>query len=83
MINRHYEARLAGGERCSSFLTTNLDRLVQDVSFKMTQEGSANPTADRVMIRADRDVPYRTFMDVLNTLQGGGFTKIGLISEDL
>jgi biopolymer transport protein ExbD len=73
----------SGGHLFLASQPTALDRLVADVSYKMTQEGSTNPTADRVMIRADRDVPYRTFMDVLNTLQGGGFTKIGLISEDL
>jgi biopolymer transport protein ExbD len=28
-------------------------------------------------------VPYKDFMDVLNTLQTGGYLKIGLIAEDL
>ena len=35
------------------------------------------------MIRANTYVPYRDFMAVLNTLQSGGYLKIGLISEDL
>jgi biopolymer transport protein ExbD len=62
---------------------TSLDRLVADVSYRLTQNGAAVATEERVMIRADRDVPYREFMDVLNTLQDGGFVKVGLIAEDL
>jgi biopolymer transport protein ExbD len=73
----------SGGHLFLASQPTNMDRLVQDVTFKLSQDGAAVPTNERVMIRADRDVPYRTFMDVLNTLQGGGFIKIGLISEDL
>ena len=73
----------SGGHLFLASQPTDMGRLVQDVSYKFTQQGSTNPTNERVMIRADRDVPYRTFMDVLNTLQGGGYTKIGLISEDL
>ncbi len=38
---------------------------------------------DVIMIRADADVQYERFMAVLNELQGNGFQKIGLISEDL
>jgi biopolymer transport protein ExbD len=42
-----------------------------------------NPTNERVFIRADRHVRYRTFMDVVNQLQLDGYYKIGLIAEDL
>lgn len=59
---------------------TSMERLIADVTAKLN---SPNPTNERVMIRADRDVPYREFMDVLNELQSNGFVKIGLISEDL
>ena len=45
--------------------------------------GVANPTNERVFIRADRHVRYRVFMDVLNQLQLDGYYKIGLISEEV
>jgi biopolymer transport protein ExbD len=44
---------------------------------------SPNPTEERLMIRANRSVKYADFMGVLNTLQGGGYFKVGLISEAL
>jgi len=60
--------------------------LVADLEKAMAEsnpESAKNFTNERVMIRADRDVRYAEFMDVLNTLQGAGFIKIGLIAEDL
>ena len=42
-----------------------------------------NPTGERVFIRADQDVKYRQFMDVINQLQTDGYFKIGLISEEV
>jgi biopolymer transport protein ExbD len=42
-----------------------------------------NPTNERVFIRADKDVHYRQFMDVINQLQTDGYFKIGLISEEV
>ena len=45
--------------------------------------GVANPTNERVFIRADKDVKYRQFMDVINQLQTDGYFKIGLISEEV
>ena len=38
---------------------------------------------DPIMVRADADVSYGKFMGLLNQLQGDGFMKVGLISEDL
>lgn len=72
-----------GGNLFLASTPTSKDNLVNDVSRKLTENGSTNVLDERVMLRADRDVPYREFMDVLNTLQGGGFTKVGLIAEDL
>ena len=43
----------------------------------------ADPTNERVFIRADKDVKYRQFMDVINQLQTDGYFKIGLISEEV
>ncbi len=42
-----------------------------------------NPTNERIFIRADKDVKYRQFMDVINQLQTDGYFKIGLISEQV
>ena len=33
--------------------------------------------------RADKDVVYEDFMHVINQLQGEGFFKVGLISEEV
>ena len=41
------------------------------------------PTEETVMVRADADVRYEQFMNVLNALQDAGYYKLGLISEDL
>lgn len=65
---------------------TTIATLVADLERAMAASNpatAANPTAERVMIRADREVRYSEFMDVLNTLQSAGFIKIGLIAEDL
>jgi biopolymer transport protein ExbD len=45
--------------------------------------GGPNPTQEHVAIKADRNVRYQDFMTVLNTLQYGGFLKIGLVTENL
>lgn len=37
----------------------------------------------RVMIRADEDVSYERFMPVLKQLQAHGWTKIGLVNEEI
>ena len=42
----------------------------------------AEPQKETVMIRADRDVKYSKFMDVVNQLQTDGFYKVGLIAEE-
>jgi biopolymer transport protein ExbD len=59
---------------------TSLPRLTADLSAKLE---SADPKNEVILIRADKDVVYEEFMTVLNQLQGEGFFKVGLISEDL
>jgi biopolymer transport protein ExbD len=44
---------------------------------------SSTPYEERVLIRGDKDIQYADFVSVLNTLQQNGFTKVGLINEDL
>ena len=38
---------------------------------------------ERVMIRADAEVPYNDFMTVMNDLQSHGWLQVGLINEDI
>ena len=61
---------------------TSIDTLVYDITAALSVD-STNPRDEQVMIRANRFVPYKDFMIVLNTLQEGGYLKIGLIAEDL
>jgi TonB system transport protein ExbD (group 1) len=41
--------------------------------------GGAN---ERVFIRADQDVEYGKFLEVMNTLQDNGFYSVALVGED-
>ena len=61
---------------------TSIDTLVYDITAALSVD-SPTPREEQVMIRANRYVPYKDFMTVLNTLQEGGYLKIGLIAEDL
>lgn len=58
---------------------TDLDRLAADLQSKLHVADARNET---ILVRADRDVPYDRFMDVVNQLETDGFYKIGLIVED-
>ena len=42
----------------------------------------ADAHTETILIRADRDVRYNQFMEVVNQLQSDGFYKVGLIVED-
>jgi len=59
---------------------TSMETLIPDSTQAL---GGSNPRNEQVMIRSNRYVPYKDFMTVLNTLQEGGYLKIGLIAEDL
>jgi len=64
-------------------IESSLDALPADLgdAIRMSNPGITKPTAERVMIRADRGVAYRDFMGVLNVLRSAGYAKVGLISE--
>ncbi len=64
----------------SSLKPSSMAGLASDLPASL---GVANPTNERIFIRADRHVRYRQFMDVINQLQLDGYYKIGLISENL
>ena len=38
---------------------------------------------ERVFVRAQPDVTYDQFMEVMNTLQESGYFKVGLLNEDI
>lgn len=64
----------------SAIKPSSLQALASDLPASL---GVANPTEERIFIRADRHVRYRSFMDVINQLQRDGYYKIGLIAENL
>jgi biopolymer transport protein ExbD len=61
---------------------TTIETLIGDVTRELTLADEMGPDA-RVYIRADRTVKYGQFMDVMNTLQDGGFYQVALINEEL
>lgn len=59
---------------------TTLETLPRDLSARFA---GVPKDEQRVMIRAAADISYDRFMAVLNSLQGHGWTKVGLINEDI
>ena len=47
--------------------------------------GGGNPGCkeERVFVRAQPEVKYNAFMEVMNDLQSNGFYKVGLLNEDI
>jgi len=58
---------------------TSPARLAADLN---TRFGITRPTEERVFVRADEEVRYVQFMEVLNALQDGGYYQVALIGED-
>ena len=69
-----------GGVLSISGRPTNLATLGGDLSRKLAV---ANPQNESILIRADMDVRYAEFMQVVNQLQTDGFYKVALISEEV
>jgi len=46
------------------------------------QIGTRDPSKERIFIRADKEVRYGTFMQVLNALQDNYFYSVALIGQD-
>ncbi|QBX38156.1 biopolymer transporter ExbD [Brevundimonas sp. S30B] len=59
---------------------TSLGALAADVCAAL---GSGNCRDERVFVRAQAEVQYNQFMEVMNTLQENGFFKVGLLNEDI
>jgi biopolymer transport protein ExbD len=63
---------------------TSLENIPADIPAAMQKKGiMSNFQEERVFIRADPDVMYEQFMNVLNVLQANGYYKVGLINEEI
>ena len=47
------------------------------------QVGRRDPSKERIFIRADQEVRYGDFMEVMNALQDNGFYSVALIGQDM
>jgi|SRR6185312_9387393 len=54
-----------------------------DYDLLKAYSDKANPKNESVLIKADRLVKYKDFMQVVNQLQTDGFYKVALINENL
>lgn len=59
---------------------TSIDNLPTDVC---TALGGGACREERVFIRAQPEVKYSQFMEVMNNLQENGFFQVGLLNEDI
>jgi biopolymer transport protein ExbD len=59
---------------------TTLEELIPTLSAALAVP---NPREERVFVRAQPDVMYERFMEVMNALQENGFYKVGLLNEDI
>jgi biopolymer transport protein ExbD len=63
---------------------TRLETLGQDLGARFAADGQTGPRRDqKVMIRAQADVPYETFMAVLDRVHAQGWTRVGVINEEI
>ena len=61
---------------------TSIETLAADAC---TSLGGGFPACkeERIFVRAQPEVKYNQFMEVMNTLQENGFFKVGLLNEDI
>jgi biopolymer transport protein ExbD len=61
-----------------------LNQLAAEVRLALlAQNPGANVYEERVLIRGYKDIPYEDFMEVMNELQLQGYSKVGLVNEDI
>ena len=70
-----------GGDLYIADAKTSLATLAADVCA--AQAVATDCREERVFIRAQADVKYNQFMEVMNTLQENGMFKVGLLNEDI
>ena len=59
---------------------TSMQTLAADVCAALGGGACQN---ERVFVRSEAEVPYRSFMAVMNDLHAHGFEKVGLLNEDI
>ena len=65
-------------------IPTTLESLTADLAGRGLRPSTGDPdNDDRVFVRAQADILYDQFMEVLNNLQDNGYYTIGLINEDI
>ena len=69
-----------GGDLFIADQQTSLATLPADVCAAL---GGGACQEERVFVRAQAEVRYEQFMEVMNTLQENGFLKVGLLNEDI
>jgi len=62
---------------------TTLETLSADVCATVGNPTGKGCTEERVFVRAQPEVKYNQFMEVMNDLQKNGFFKVGLLNEDI
>ncbi|GAA0619886.1 biopolymer transporter ExbD [Brevundimonas kwangchunensis] len=62
---------------------TSLPRLAADVCAALGDPTGKGCREERVFVRAQAEVKYNQFMEVMNDLQENGFFKVGLLNEDI
>jgi biopolymer transport protein ExbD len=74
-----------GGDLYIVDTKTSIETLANDVRQAVTSNDPSitDPRQEIIFIRADSEVQYERFMDVLNELEKKGFFKVGLINEDI
>ena len=70
-----------GGDLYIAEKKTSIATLAADVCSALG--GGATCQEERVFVRAQAEVQYNQFMEVMNTLQENGFFKVGLLNEDI
>ncbi len=62
---------------------TTIETLPADVCASVGNPTGKGCQQERVFIRAQPEVKYNQFMEVMNDLQKNGFFKVGLLNEDI
>ena len=62
---------------------TTIETLANDVCAAVGNPTGQGCQEERVFVRAQAEVKYNQFMEVMNELQKKGFFKVGLLNEDI
>jgi biopolymer transport protein ExbD len=62
---------------------TTIETLATDVCTALGNPTGRGCQEERVFVRAQPEVKYNQFMEVMNDLQENGFFKVGLLNEDI